>query len=122
MQRAAETNFLYPWGNDWQNDRAVVLEAFPKTVGTVPGGKNRWGVNDLIGNVWEWTSTTIAFYPGNTGSDLPPRYRAWIVKRGGSFMSDPNDRRNPITATYRDFAPGSTKNPTIGFRLARSVD
>ena len=119
--RGGDQDFLYPWGNDWQNDRAVVLEAFPKTVGSLPDGKNRWGVNDLIGNVWEWTSTTIAFYPGSRGTALPPEYRTWIVKRGGSFISDPNDKTNPITATYRDFAPGSTKHATIGFRLVRSA-
>ena len=119
--RGGDQDFLYPWGNDWQNDRAVVSEAFPKTVGSLPDGKNRWGVNDLIGNVWEWTSTTIAFYPGSRGTALPPEYRTWIVKRGGSFISDPNDTTNPITATYRDFAPGSTKHATIGFRLVRSA-
>jgi len=120
--RGGDQGYLYPWGNEWQSNRAVVLEAFPKTVGSLPDGKNRWGVFDLIGNVWEWTSTKIAFYPGNRGAEMPPDYRGWIVKRGGSFLSDPNDKTNPITAAYRDFAPGSTKHPTIGFRLARSVE
>ncbi|HKR61193.1 MAG TPA: SUMF1/EgtB/PvdO family nonheme iron enzyme, partial [Pyrinomonadaceae bacterium] len=119
--RDGDQDTLYPWGNEWK-DLAVMLEAFPKPVGSFPDGKNRWGVMDLIGNVWEWTSSTIAFYPGNQGSALPPQYRTWIVKRGGSFASDPNDRNNPITATYRDFAPGSTRHATIGFRLARSAE
>ena len=120
--RGGDLNYLYPWGHGWETNRAVMAEAFPKAVGSFPDGNNRWGVSDLMGNVWEWTSTTIAFYPGNRDSELPPEYRTWIVKRGGSFMSDPNDRNNPITATYRDFAPASTKHATIGFRLARSVD
>ena len=120
--RGGDQDNLYPWGNDWQNDRAVVSEAFPKAVGSFPEGKNRWGVQDLIGNVWEWTSTTFAFYPGNKGAALPPQYKTWIVKRGGSFASVPNDKNNPITATYRDFAPASTKDATIGFRLARSAE
>ncbi|MFZ0061752.1 MAG: bifunctional serine/threonine-protein kinase/formylglycine-generating enzyme family protein [Pyrinomonadaceae bacterium] len=120
--RGGDQDYLYPWGNDWETNRAVMSEGFPRAVGSFPQGKNRWGVLDLMGNVWEWTSTTIAFYPGNKGGELPPEYRTWIVKRGGSFLSVPNDKNAPITAAYRDFAPGDTKHASIGFRLARSVD
>lgn len=120
--RGGDQDYLYPWGNKWETNRAVMSEAFPKAVGSFPEGNNRWGVSDLIGNVWEWTSTTFAFYPGNKGSEVPPEYSTWIVKRGGSFLSAPSDKNNPITATYRDFAPGTLKHATIGFRLARSVD
>lgn len=120
--RGGDQDYLYPWGNDWEADRAVMSEGFPRAVGSLPAGKNRWGVLDLMGNVWEWTSTTFAFYPGNKGGTLPPEYKTWIIKRGGSFLSVPNDKDAPITAAYRDFAPESTKHATIGFRLARSVD
>jgi len=119
--RGGDQDSLYPWGNEWENDRAVVKVAFPQTVGSLKDGQNRWGVNDLIGNVWEWTSTTFAFYPGNKGREVPPEYQTWIIKRGGSFASDPHDKANPITSAYRDFAPGSTRDLTIGFRLARSA-
>ena len=120
--RGGDQDYLYPWGNKWEANRAVMSEAFPKAVGSFPEGNNRWGVSDLIGNVWEWTSTSFSFYPGNNDSELPPEYSTWIVKRGGSFLSAPSDKDNPITATYRDFAPGTLKHATIGFRLARSVD
>jgi iron(II)-dependent oxidoreductase len=98
-----------------------MTEPFPKAVGSLPEGRNRWGVLDLLGNVWEWTSTNFDLYPGNRGA-LRPEFKTWPVKRGGSFMSDPNARDNPITACYRDFAPANTKQPTIGFRLARSAE
>lgn len=120
--RGGDQGYLYPWGNKWENNRAVMMEAFPKAVGLFPDGNNRWGVSDLIGNVWEWTSTKFDFYPGNKDTELPPEYKTWIVKRGGSFLSDPKDKTNPITATYRDFAPADTKHAGVGFRLARSVD
>jgi formylglycine-generating enzyme required for sulfatase activity len=119
--RGGDQGYLYPWGNDWENNRAVVREGFPMTVGSLKDGQNRWGVNDLIGNVWEWTSTTFALYPGNN-AELSQQYLTWIVKRGGSFASDPTDKDNPITSAYRDFAPSSTRDLTIGFRLARSAE
>jgi formylglycine-generating enzyme required for sulfatase activity len=78
-------------------------------------------VNDLIGNVWEWTSTPIELYEGNKEAQFSSEYKGWIIKRGGSFLSDPHDKNNPITSTYRDFAPPSTKHPTIGFRLVRAA-
>ncbi len=120
--RGGDQDYLYPWGNEWEGNRAVVHTAFTQTVGSLKEGQNRWGVNDLIGNVWEWTSTTFAFYPGNKGRSVPPEYLSWVIKRGGSFASDPNDKANPITSTYRDFAPSSTRDLTIGFRLARSAE
>ncbi len=119
--RGGDQNNLYPWGPTWVDGKAVVKQDFPKAVGSLPEGKNRWGVSDLIGNVWEWTSTPIELYQGNDEAQFSSQYNGWIVKRGGSFISDPLDKQNPITSTYRDFAPAATKNPTIGFRLVRAA-
>src|SRR5687768_17811130 len=41
-------------------------EATPQAVGSRPAGANQWGVVDLIGNVWEWTSSKVWVYPGNS--------------------------------------------------------
>ena len=108
----------YPWGNTWQDRRAVVKEASPRPVGTYPDGKNRWGVVDLIGNAWEWTSSKASVYTG--AAEIPEANKEWVVVRGGSYASDPADRQIPISATYRDWFEPTLKHPNFGFRLVRS--
>jgi formylglycine-generating enzyme required for sulfatase activity/serine/threonine protein kinase len=110
---------IYPWGNSWANDSAVVKMVSPQAVGSFPGGKNRWGVVDLIGNVWEWTSSKASIYPGNGRLSVPAQDQDSYVMRGGSYASEPSGER-AITATFRDWVPASTKHPTLGFRLVRA--
>jgi formylglycine-generating enzyme required for sulfatase activity/serine/threonine protein kinase len=108
---------LFPWGDTWEERRAVVKGATPRPVGSYPEGKNRWGVLDLIGNVSEWTSSKASVY---SGVPIPPANRDWLVLRGGSYASDPNDPQIPISATYRDWFNPTLRHPTFGFRLVRS--
>jgi formylglycine-generating enzyme required for sulfatase activity/serine/threonine protein kinase len=108
----------YPWGDRWEEGRAVVKEASPRPVGSFPEGKNRWGVLDLIGNVWEWTSSKASLY--TTTIPIPEANKDWHIVRGGSYASDPNDRQIPISATYRDWFEPTFRNPNFGFRLVRS--
>jgi formylglycine-generating enzyme required for sulfatase activity len=109
----------FPWGNTWSANRAVVKEAATQPVGSYPEGKNRWGVVDLVGNVWEWTSSKASLYTGT--AQIPAAYKDWVVVRGGSYASDPDDRQIPISATYRDWFAPNFRNPNYGFRLVRSA-
>lgn len=109
----------YPWGDAWEEKRAVVKESSPRPVGTYPDGRDRWGVLDLIGNVWEWTSSKAAVYTGT--AEIPAANKEWVVARGGSYASDPNDKQIPISATYRDWFEPTLRHPNFGFRLARSA-
>lgn len=66
----------------------------PVPVGAEPEAVNGWGVHDLIGNGWEWTSTPFAPLDGFTPSDAYPQYSAdffegdhYVVK-GGSHFTD----------------------------------
>jgi serine/threonine-protein kinase len=107
----------FPWGESWQEKRAVVKGATPKPVGSFPDGKDRWGVVDLIGNVSEWTASRASIYDGR---QIPAENRDWLVLRGGSYASDPDDPQIPISATYRDWFKPTLRHPTFGFRLVRS--
>ncbi len=118
--RSGGANKLYPWGDRWEDKRAVVREATLMPVGSDPEGADRWGIVDLIGNAWEWTSSKASLYPGNK-IEIPAATRNWVVARGGSYSSDPNDRRIPISATYRDWYEPTLRHPNFGFRLVRSA-
>jgi serine/threonine-protein kinase len=116
--RNGDKSDMFPWGSAWEPNLAVIKEAAPSPVGSRPGGNNRWGVADLIGNVWEWTSSKVAAYPGNE-SVIPDSMRDWITIRGAGYVSDPTDREKPISSAMREFIPANTKNPLLGFRLVQ---
>jgi formylglycine-generating enzyme required for sulfatase activity len=116
--RNGDKDNLYPWGNTWAAGRAATVEAGvgkEQPVGTYPQGANRWGVQDLIGNVWEWTSSKASVYKGNP-LQLPAQYQTWIVARGGSYGSP----ANKLSGTMRDWFAPNYKNPVLGFRLVKT--
>ncbi len=117
--RNGQQGDLYPWGPDWRDNLAVLKEATPAPVGSRPGGKNKWGVLDLVGNVWEWTSSKVSVYPGNPVI-IPDGTQDWVTIRGGCYVSDPSKPDAPVSSCMREFVPPSTMNTLLGFRLVRS--
>ncbi len=107
---------LFPWGNDGIDGRANVDTTSLKPVGSYSQGASRLGVLDLIGNVWEWTSTKAAPYPGNTLSSIPPNQ---VIIRGGAYVEKARGT-DAITATRRSYVPPTDKLAFIGFRLVRN--
>jgi formylglycine-generating enzyme required for sulfatase activity len=78
-------------------------------VGSFPKGQNRWGVNDLAGNVWEWTSTSDASAK-SMGSQK--------IIRGGSFLSEETVM---LESGTRAVTKTGDRTWGIGFRCARSM-
>jgi gamma-glutamyl hercynylcysteine S-oxide synthase len=83
----------FPWGGE-PPDAGRVNADFerwePVPVGSRPAGASAWGVHDLLGNGWEWTSTIFDGFPGFVPLPSYPEYSAdffdgeHYVMKGGS--------------------------------------
>ena len=111
---------LFPWGDEFNAAATVmaVADAEPTKVGSKPQGKNEWGVLDLIGNVWELTSSEFKPYPGSNAVDVDKKPGRRTVVRGGSANEDPAVLK--IDSSFRVDFPVTKKDKTMGFRLVRS--
>lgn len=108
---------LYPWGDKWEQDRAILNVTSPKNVGSSPNGANKWGIHDLIGNISEWTSSKFEAYPGGKFEAKKDAQNTFVT-RGGSYNISSTDAQ--VTSATRYFAPPTAKDGRLGFRLVRS--
>jgi eukaryotic-like serine/threonine-protein kinase len=109
---------LYPWGNKFDPQCAVIDQSSndPSVVGS-KSCPDDWGVQDLIGNVFEWTSSQPSLYPGSTG-EVRPLSELHHMLRGGAAIYK-STGPNAITSTFRVAVPAKTRRAEIGFRLIR---
>ena len=118
--RGGDQDNVYPWGNNWSDENAITKSSgatMPKDVGSAVNDKTRWGVMDMMGNVYEWTSTKATYYPGST-KQVEGEQRSWYVVRGASFSTGMDPK--PISTTRRDWFNENTKVGVLGFRLVRA--
>ena len=69
----------YPWGTEAPTPLHgnFDFERFdPEPVDAHPAGTSAWGIADLVGNGWEWTSTLFAPFPGFEAMASYPQYSA----------------------------------------------
>jgi len=110
--------FRYPWGNTltpvsfaertnagtYSCCAASQADGFLRTapVGSFPLGRSPFGLDDMAGNVWEWTSSP---FPGSPGKR---------VIRGGGWGNNPYCLRT----AYRHGNPPGIGLNMVGFRCA----
>ena len=107
----------YPWGNEPDPDRANYSETginATSAVGCFPGGASPCGLEDMSGNVWEWTRSPYQPYPFDPANDRADLERdALWVMRGGSFA----DTERNVRAAIRGGADPGARRAFIGFRV-----
>jgi iron(II)-dependent oxidoreductase len=123
---ASGQSLRYPWGNaEPSAELANVGQEFlrPAPAGAYPAGAAPSGARQLIGDVWEWTSSDFLPYPGFAAwpyreySEVffGPDYK---VLRGGSFAVSPVACRG----TFRNWDYPIRRQIFSGFRTARSLE
>jgi gamma-glutamyl hercynylcysteine S-oxide synthase len=87
------TERYYPWGNEGPNSNLGNFDFShwnPTPVNAFPSGCSAFGVHDLLGNGWEWTSSVFVpfagfepfpFYPGYSANFFDGKH---FVMKGGS--------------------------------------
>ncbi|MEO7085567.1 MAG: ergothioneine biosynthesis protein EgtB [Gemmatimonadaceae bacterium] len=114
---------VFPWGNEPATPAHANVDQL--SFGTAPVGsyEKNWsplGCYGMIGDVWEWTSSDFAAYPGYQTFPYPeysevffgPDYK---VLKGGSWATRPSAIRN----SFRNWDYPIRRQIFSGFRLAR---
>jgi gamma-glutamyl hercynylcysteine S-oxide synthase len=99
---------MYPWGEAPADQARGVFDFAswdPAPVGSCPGGASAWGVEDLVGNGWEWTSTVFAPFPGFAALPSYPEYSADFFDHQHYVMkgASPATARELIRPSFRNW-------------------
>lgn len=111
----------YPWGHEWDagrcNWRGSALNQ-PNPIGVYPYGATEEGLQEMAGNVYEWTASLFRIYPyvpGDGREDV--QLDGLRAVRGGSWYTD----SAAVRCTSRIKSNPWGRRSNFGFRLAASV-
>jgi iron(II)-dependent oxidoreductase len=115
----------YPWGEEPPGPMHGNFDFRhwdPVPVGAFPAGASAWGVHDLVGNGWEWTSTVFSGFAGFEPMASYPVYSAdffdgkhWVMK-GAS----PATAKELLRRSLRNWFRGNYPYVYAAFRCVQS--
>ena len=114
----------FPWGDSPPDEEKANLfeNGFWNVapIGSFPEGQSAHGCQQMIGDVWEWTTSDYTPYPGFK-SEFDEYNDKWFVGqkvlRGGSFATP----QIHIRSTYRNFFYPHERWMIAGFRCAKDA-
>jgi iron(II)-dependent oxidoreductase len=112
----------YPWGDTPPSPALANLDHGgwgPAPVGSYPAGASAFGVEQLLGDVYEWTSSPFVGYPGYTSFPYPEYSEVFFgddhrVLRGASWATSGWVARS----TFRNWDYPQRRQIFAGVRLA----
>jgi gamma-glutamyl hercynylcysteine S-oxide synthase len=112
----------FPWGDHRRSERSQLPAFGTHPVGTRHDRTSALGMNDVVGNLWQWTSSEFRGYPGFTPYPYPEYSQSWFdgdhcVARGGSWFTWPALERT----SFRNFYRRHFRPAFIGIRCARDA-
>ncbi len=117
--RGSFRNMDYPWGKEFKPHLTQWRES--KEAGTARVGRytvNGFGLHDMIGNAYEWTSDGYELYQqGEQTNPSSPLNRHLKVSRGGSWKSAQAELRVSARRAY----PPNRCLPDVGFRCVLTI-
>ncbi len=120
--RSGTKENVFPWGTQWVPERTNFASGSPRNVGTSRDETEVGGIEDMMGNVLEWTGSQLDFYPGFP-ADKIENVSGKITVRGVSYTKEGVSLLNKIDLllTLRQGVSPERKFPFLGFRLACSI-
>jgi iron(II)-dependent oxidoreductase len=116
---AAASRRSFPWGEEPPGPERANLDGLRLgcvDVGALAAGDTPEGCRQLLGNVWEWTSTDFGPYPGFTPDPYFEYSQPWFgnhrVLRGGAWTTRARMLRN----SWRNFYTPDRRDVWAGFR------
>jgi formylglycine-generating enzyme required for sulfatase activity len=120
---------MFPWGNEFDINKANTPQRWAALnqqgdtmpVGSFPDGVSPYGVYDMSGNVWEWTSSWYKAYPGNKhpSENYGEQYK---TLKGGSWFDCSFYKCGMSAPVFnRAFFVRGTHTTSFGFRCAKDA-
>ncbi|MCF8720697.1 formylglycine-generating enzyme required for sulfatase activity [Nitrospina gracilis Nb-211] len=111
---------LFVWGNELDKSKANFGKT-PQPVGSVKTDVSVYGVQDMNGNVSEWTASWYQPYPNSNHQDSNFGENFKVIRGGAYNKREHGFMEQFAMIPYRNVAPPTMRTWNTGFRCARSI-